>query len=65
MFDKLGERLIAVLLVLGEQKFADWLREQYLTAPWGCWWIGAGYYGALPSNQMVRTGRRSEGGARV
>jgi len=61
MFDALGERLIALLVLLGEKKFADWLREQYLTAPWGCWWIGAGDYGALPSNQMVRARPRQGG----
>ena len=66
MFDSLGETLTAVLLGLGEKKFADWLRQQYLTAPWNCWWIGAGDYGALPSNQMVRVPRRGgEHGARA
>ena len=54
MFDALGEALCTVLERLNEAKFASWLREQYLTAPWNCWWIGAGDYGALSSNQMAR-----------
>lgn len=55
MFNAIGESFVAVMERHGEAKFAAWFKEQYLTAPWDTWWVGAsGLPGLLPNNNPVR-----------